>query len=479
MKEIFVERRNNILRIAIRNKGILEECIVEEENQGPLIGEIYKGRVKNIIPATNSIFVDIGLSKEAYLYYSNELKENGIKKGDEIIVEVIKEPLNDKGPKVTTKFSIPSKYIVLESFGEGIEFSKRFKDEVKEELIRAELEEIPKVKLIMRTESANVSIEELKVERKLLLKEYEEIMRRMNFSTKLGKPYGDNLALNKVLRDKVGTEPIKIVLDDVDDFEFAKGYLKEQENIIVKIFNDTRGLFDTYGIEKELLKLRHNKVTLHCGGSIVIDKTEAMYVVDVNTGKNIKERNFEKTILETNLEAAKEIGRQILLRNMSGIIVIDFIDLRDKSHKSLVLKELKEALKEDGGNVKIFPFTELNLVQIARKRRGKSVYEYMEEKCPLCNGMGRLIKLSYLEGLIHNDIKRLSSENGIKDFLIELDENYKEKVNGDLVSFLRNIDGLDKEIYLNYVNGIEGYKIEPLIFKNQKTNLEKYLIKLD
>ena len=122
---------------------------------------------------------------------------------------------------------------------------------------------------------------------------------------------------------------------------------------------------------------------------------------------------------------------------MSGIIVIDFIDLRDKSHKSLVLKELKEALKEDGGNVKIFPFTELNLVQIARKRRGKSVYEYMEENCPLCNGMGRLIKLSYLEGLIHNDIKRLSSENGIKDFLIELDENYKDKVSGDLISFLR------------------------------------------
>lgn len=370
MKEIFVERRNNILRIAIRNKGILKECIVEEENKGPLIGEIYKGRVKNIIPATNSIFVDIGLDKEAYLYYSNELKESGIKKGDEIIVEVIKELLNDKGPKVTTKFSIPSKYIVLESCGEGMEFSKRFKDEVKEELIRAELDEIPGVKLIMRTESANVSIEELKVEKNLLLKEYEEIMRRMKFSTNLGKLYGDNLALNKVLRDKVGTEPIKIVLDDVDDFEFAKNYLKDQENITIKIFNDTRGLFDTYGIEKELLKLRHNKVALHCGGSIVIDKTEAMYVVDVNTGKNIKERNFEKTILETNLEAAKEIGRQILLRNMSGIIVIDFIDLRDKSHKSLVLKELKEALKEDGGNVKIFPFTELNLVQIARKRRG-------------------------------------------------------------------------------------------------------------
>ncbi|MBD7910640.1 Rne/Rng family ribonuclease [Clostridium cibarium] len=479
MREIFIERREKKLRIGIKNKGILEECIVDEESNGPSIGEIYKGRVKNIIPATNSIFVDIGLEKEGYLYYSNELKSKGIKKGDEILVEILKEPLNEKGAKLTTKVGIPSKYMVLESTESGIEFSKRFKDEVKKELILAELKEVKGGKLIIRTEAANVSIEELKHERKLLEKEYEEINRRMNYSTKLGKLYGDNLAINKILRDKVGIEPVKIIVDNKGDFDFVEDYLKEEENVKLELFDDSKRLFDYYDIEKELLKLRHNKVVLPCGGSIVIDRTEAMYVIDVNTGKNIKERSFEKTILDTNIEAAREIGKQILLRNLSGIIVIDFIDLRDKSHKSIVMKELKEALKEDGGNHKIFPFTELNLVQISRKRVGKSIYEYMEEQCPLCLGSGALLKLSYLEGLINNEITRYHNENGINDFFIEVDETYKDNIREDIVSFLNNIDGLDKEIYINYVSGIEGYRVEPLIFKNQKKNIEQYLIKIE
>lgn len=478
MKEIFIERRRNVLRIAIKNNGLLQECVVEEESNGPVIGEIYKGRVRNIIPATNSIFVDMGLDKDGYLYYSNELKAQGIKKGDEVIVEIIKEPLNEKGAKITKKYSIPSKYLVLEAEGEGIEFSKRFKDEVKKELLLAELSEVKNAKLIVRTEAGNISIEELQHEKKLLEKEFEEIQRVMKYSSMLGKIYGENLALSKVFRDKIGIEPAKIYLDSEEDFDFAKKYLNDDENVEIKFYDDIRGLFDEYGIEKELLKLRHNKVVLPCGGSIVIDKTEAMHVIDVNTGKNIKERNFEKTILETNIEAAKEIGRQILLRNLSGIIVIDFIDLRDKSHKNLVMKELKEALKEDGGNVKIFPFTELNLVQIARKRIGKSIYEYMEETCNLCSGTGRILKLSYLEGLINNELMRYSNENGIKDFHIEVDDHYKAAIKGDLLSFLKNIDALDKGIYIDYINGMEGYRIEPILFKNQKKNLSKLLIKL-
>lgn len=477
MKEIFIERRENILRIAIRQNGKLQECIVEEENGEPVIGEIYKGRVKNIVSATNSIFVDLGLNKEGYLYYSNELKARGIKKGEEIIVEILKEPINDKGAKISVKFGIPSKYLVLESDGYGIEFSKRFKDEVKKELILAELEEIENGKLIVRTEAANVSIEELKHERKVLLNEYEDIQRKAKYSSNLGKLYGENLSLIKVLRDKISVDPVKVILDNKEDYEFAKNYLKDDESAKIILYTDNRALFDAYEIEKELLKLRHNKVVLPCGGSIVIDKTEAMYVVDVNTGKNIKERNFEKTILETNVEAAKEIGRQILLRNLSGIIVIDFIDLRDKAHKSIVMRELKEALKDDGGNVKIFPFTELNLVQIARKRIGKSVYEYMEESCTLCKGSGRLLKLSYLEGLIRNEILRFYSENGINDFFIEINKTYEDMIKGDMLSFLKEIDGLDKGIYLNYIDEVEGYTLEPLIFKNQKANVSKYLIK--
>lgn len=479
MKEILVERREKLLRIAIRNKSKLKEVIVEEISNEPVIGEIYKGRIKNIVPGANSIFVDIGLEKEAYLYYSNELKASGIKKGDNVIVEVIKEPIDNKGAKVTVNYSIPSKYLVLESKGKGIEFSKRFKDDVKKELLKAEIKEVKDAKLIVRTEAANVSLEEIEIERQMLIQEYESIKNKMNYSTKLGKVYGYNVTLNKVLRDNIGMEPVKIILNDKQDYDYAKDYLKNQENASIKLYDESRNLFESYDIEKELIKLRHNKVILPCGGSIVIDKTEAMYVIDVNTGKNIKERNFEKTILDTNIEAAKEIGKQILLRNLSGIIVIDFIDQREKANKSIVLKELKEALKDDIGNIKVFPFTELNLVQISRKRRGKSVYEYMEERCPLCNGVGNLLKLSYIEELICNEIDRYSSENGINEFLIELDEVYEKQVKEDIVDFLKNIHGLDKEIYINYVHGIDGYRVEPLIFQNQKKNIESYKINIE
>ncbi|MGL5150270.1 MAG: Rne/Rng family ribonuclease [Clostridium sp.] len=476
MKEIFIEGRGNGVRVAIKNKGKLEECLVEEKTELPQIGEIYKGRVKNILPSINSVFVDIGLEKEGYLYYSNELKNQGIKKGDEILVEIIKEPLGDKGAKLTTKVNIPSKYVVLEIGGSGIEFSKRFKDDVKKELILAEVEEIDKCKLIIRTEGANADINELKREKDALLKEYNDILRKMQFSTKIGKLYGDNLTLNKVLRDKIGNEEAKIIIDNDEDFLFAKNVLRGNLEIEFVLYKDKRGLFEFYGLEKELLKLRHNKVALPCGGNIVIDKTEAMYVIDVNSGKNIKERSFEKTILNTNIEAAREIGRQILLRNLSGIIVIDFIDLREKSGKNIVMKELKDALRNDGGNVKIFPFTELDLVQIARKRVGKSIYDVMEEECNVCKSQGRILRLSYVEKLIKDEIIKYNNENSIESFFIQLDEIYREMVKGDLFNFLTNINGLNKEIYLNFMQGIEGYKIEPLIFNSQKESIEEFKI---
>lgn len=478
MREIIVERRENTVRIAIKNKGKLQEVIVEEEQKGPVIGEIYKGKVKNIVLATNAIFIDIGSNRDAYLYFSNDLKQQSIKKGDEIIVEIIKEPLNEKGAKVTTNYSLPSKYLILESKGRGIEFSKRFKDDIKKELILAELKEIEDGKLIVRTDAANVSIEELEHEKKILQHEYSEIKRIQTYSNTIGKIYGDNLAISKVLRDKIGLDPVKIILDDEKDYSFVNEYLKQEENVNIQLYQGDVALFDNYDIDRDLIKLRHNKVALTCGGSIIIEKTEALYTIDVNTGKNVKERNFEKTILETNLEAAKEIGKQILLRNLSGIIIIDFIDSREKSHKNQIMRVLKEALSEDVGNIKIFPFTELNLVQISRKRRGKSSYEYMEEMCKCCRGAGRVFKLSYIEELIHNEILRYSNENGINEFLIELEEMYKEKVIGDLVSFLNNIGALDKEIYINYVSGIEGYRVEPLIFQNQKSNVEKYKVSI-
>lgn len=476
LKEIFIERREKILRIAIKSNKELIESIVEENNNEPVIGEIYKGRIKNILPAINSIFIDLGLEKEGYMYYSDDLKAKGLKKGEEILVEVIKEPLNDKGAKLSPKVSIPGKYVVLNCYGKGIEFSKRIENEDKKKEILNNIKPLENACITVRTEGANVNLEILKKEINKLCEEFENIDKKMKHSLGVKKLYGEDLSLSKLLLNFNEEEKIKIYVHDEADFEKINHFIKGQENFKVEKYEGYRSLFDFYGLEKELLKLRHNKVNLPCGGYIVIDRTEAMHVIDVNSGKNIKERSFNKTILETNLEAAKEIGKQIRLRNLSGIIVIDFIDMRDKSQKETVMEALKDSLKLDKGNAKIFPFTQLDLVQIARKRQGKSVYEYMEEKCTLCKGRGIVLKLSYIESLIKNEIIRIREENSINCFHIEVDSVYKDKIKENLFDFMKEIDGLDKEIYLTYVDNIEGYKVEPLIFQGQKDNLKDYKV---
>lgn len=478
MKEIFIERREKVLRIAVKSNNELIESIVEENNNKPVIGEIYKGRIKNILPAINSIFIDLGLDKEGYMYYSEELKEKGIKKGQEILVEVIKEPINDKGAKLSSKVSIPGKYVVLNCYETGIEFSKRIEDEEKKKEIRGNISSLEDAGITIRTEGANVTLEVLKNEINKLYEEFKDIDKKMKHSIGEKKLFGEDLSLFKLLMNFNEEEIIKIYVNDDMDLEKILHFIKGQENFKVEKYDGYRSLFDFYNLEKELLKLRHNKVNLPCGGYIVIDKTEAMYVIDVNSGKNIKEKSFNKTILETNLEAAKEIGKQIRLRNLSGIIVIDFIDMRDKGQKEIVMDSLKESLRSDKGNVKIFPFTQLDLVQIARKRQGKSVYEYMEENCDLCKGRGMILKLSYIEGLIKNEIIRMKEENSINSFHIQLDNIYKDRIKENLFDFVKEIDGLDKEIYLTYVDNIEGYKIEPLLFQGQKDNLKDYLIQL-
>lgn len=474
MREIFVDRDESLLRIAIKDNGVLSEFLYEENSLEPTIGEIYKGRVKNIIPGINSIFIDIGLKKEAYMYYSNDIKEKGIKKGDEVLVEIIKEPLNNKGAKVTRNISIPGRFMVLTKGETEINFSKRISKEEDKIRVKNIINEIEGYSITIRTEGVKASDLELLEEKEALLNEIKNLENILKHRLTLGKVYGDNIILNKILRENSDKE-CKMIFNKEEDLLEVKESLKDSK-IKLEEYKGIRGFFDFYGIEKEILKLRHKKVNLNCGGNIVIDKTEAMYVIDINTAKNIKGRNFNKTILETNLEAAKEIGRQIRLRNLSGIIVVDFIDMRDYSQKAVVMEALKKALEDDKGNSRIFPFTELDLIQISRKRRGKSIYEYLEEPCRKCNGEGHVLKLSYIENLINNEIIKGKKENSINSFYIELDKNYEAMIKEDVIGFLQNIDGLDKEIYVKYVDGMEGYKIEPIIFNSQKEHVTKYKI---
>lgn len=475
MREIFVEKRESLIRIAVKEDGELMECLVEEDSIEPQIGEVYKARVKNIIPGINSVFLDIGLEKEAYMYYSEELKSLGIKKGQDLLVEVLKESLGNKGAKVSNKVTVLGKFIVLTIGDEGITLSKRISDVEQKRRLTTLITPIRGIGIVFRTEAEFATDEELKEELEYLLNKRDEMERKLKYSKSIGKVKSNSLITR--FFEELSNKKTKVIVDSLEFLELIKSLINDKENFEFNLYEGTRTLFDYSGIEKEIIKLRHKKVNIPCGGYIVIDKTEAMYVIDVNSGKNTKGRDFNKTIMQTNLEAAKEVGRQIRLRNLSGIIVVDFIDMRDEKQKIPVLKELKKSLEADKGNVKIFSFTELDLIQISRKRRGKSIYEYLEEPCIKCKSNGFLLKLSYIETLIRNEIIKCSNENSIKDFYIEIDKNYEENVKGDLFKFLKSIDGLDKEIYLNFVNDIEGYKVEPLIFSNQKENYQKYKIK--
>lgn len=475
MREIFVEKRESLIRIAVKEEGELMECLVEEDSIEPQIGEVYKARVKNIIPGINSVFLDIGLEKEAYMYYSEELRRLGIKKGQDLLVEVLKESLGNKGAKVSNKVTVLGKFIVLTIGDEGITLSKRISDVEQKRRLTTLITPIRGIGIVFRTEAEFATDEELKEELEYLLNKRDEMERKLKYSKSIGKVKSNSLITR--FFEELSNKKTKVIVDSLEFLELIKSLINDKENFEFNLYEGTRTLFDYSGIEKEIIKLRHKKVNIPCGGYIVIDKTEAMYVIDVNSGKNTKGRDFNKTIMQTNLEAAKEVGRQIRLRNLSGIIVVDFIDMRDEKQKIPVLKELKKSLEADKGNVKIFSFTELDLIQISRKRRGKSIYEYLEEPCIKCKSNGFLLKLSYIETLIRNEIIKCSNENSIKDFYIEIDKNYEENVKGDLFKFLKSIDGLDKEIYLNFVNDIEGYKVEPLIFSNQKENYQKYKIK--
>ncbi|MBQ5695190.1 MAG: Rne/Rng family ribonuclease [Clostridium sp.] len=475
MREIFIEKRENLTRIAVKENDELMECLVEEDSIEPQIGEVYKGRVKNIIPGINSVFLDIGLEKEAYMYYSEELKKIGIKKGQEILVEVLKEPLGNKGAKVSNKITILGKLMVLTLGDEGISISKRISDIDQKRRLTTLVTPIRGIGIVFRTEAETATDEDISEELNYLLSKKDEMERKLKYSKNIGKIKSNSLVTR--FFEEIDSRRTRIVVDNYELLEYIKGLVNSKKDIEIKLYDNKRTLFDYSGIEKEIIKLRHKKVNTPCGGYIVIDKTEAMYVIDVNSGKNTKGRDFNKTIMQTNLEAAKEIGRQIRLRNLSGIIVVDFIDMRDEKQKAPVIKELKKALEADKGNVKIFPFTELDLIQISRKRRGKSIYEYLEEPCKKCKSNGFLLKLSYIENLIRNEIIKCYNENSISDFYIEVDKNYEEDIKVDLLKFLKNIDALDKEIYLKFVNDIEGYRVKPLIFANQKENCQMYKIK--
>ena len=478
MKEIFIERDKKLLRIAVKDNDKLKECYVEEEDNKPRVGEIYKGIVRNIVPAIKCVFIDIGYDKNCYMNLETKTDQYKLKKGDEILVEILKEDIDKKGPKVTNKISIPGTFVVLTASHNKVDISSKIKNnnfinELTKLIIKSE-----DIGVVIRTKAENGSIEEINSEIRELQEAYVEIITRFKYTNKLGLLYSDEGILSRTFRNLVDEDHMRVFLNNEEDYLYCKKNLEKRKDKIysIELYNGTLSLFDYYNIEKEILALRNNKINLPSGGNIVIENTEAMHVIDVNSAKSTKLHNIKETALNTNLEAARVIVEQIRLRNIGGIVLVDFIDMRDEKDKILVSRALKEGFKDDKNNPKVYPFTELNLVQIARKRYGKSIYDYILEQCGTCKGKGNKIKLSYLSNIIKSKINRIKEEQGVRDIYIELDAIYEKEIKNDVLGFITAIGSLEKNIYVNFLAHLEGFRVEPLIFANQVRNLEVFKI---
>lgn len=474
MKEIFIERHEKIVRIAVKTNGQLSECYIEEENNEPKVSNIYKGVVQNIVPSIKSAFIDIGTKKNAYMYLKGDL--NTLKKGQEVLVEVIKEQSGKKGAKVTENVNFPGNYVVLSNGHKEIRFSPKIRDDKFKENAMINIHKPENIGVVIRTSAYGIQIDEINREIQTIYSIYENVAKKFTYSKNIGLLYDNDGIIGNILKG-LKHENYKVIVNNLKDFNFCKEILEYKfEKVNLEIYEDAISLFNYFGIEKEILSLRNNKVNLPSGGNIVIEKTEAMHVIDVNSAKNTKNSSMKKTVFETNLEAAEIIADQIKLRNISGIVVVDFIDMKEIEEKKTIIEELKKHFKNDKNKVSIYDFTELNLVQIARRRSGKSIFEYIFENCTSCNGKGVKVKLSYIETMIQNNIERLKVEQDVKNIYIEINDIYKNEIKSDILSFVKNIHGLDKNIYINYVHGIDTFKIEPLIFNSQIKNLHIYKV---
>ncbi len=411
MIEIYIDSSPYLNRIAILKNNKLREFYIDKKNDIPKKDEIYKGVVKELSRGLKCAFLDIGNLKKAYLYLQDT--NMNIKKGDEILVQVQKVEKDGKKAKVTTNIILTGEKILLNNSSVS-SISKNYSDRKLGQKVLSKLKKPDKIGVVLRTHSSLFSLEEIQEEIDILYEDYTNLNKKLIYNKKPALLYDNNGILGKVIRDNINSGLYKIIVDDEDMKLKAQQVLDKYKHNAVDIEvydNKEIHLFKYYGFEKILSNLCKNTVTLDCGGEIVINKTEAMYVIDVNSKKNIKERDLINTIHKTNLEAAEEIAKQICLRNLNGIILVDFIDDGDNDRRLEIMNRVDTNLKDGKGKYTIFPFTDLNIMQITRKDAGFGINEFLGLRCPCCNMVQyNILNEKYLMHQIYVELKKIEGK---------------------------------------------------------------------
>ncbi|MEI9999959.1 MAG: Rne/Rng family ribonuclease, partial [Verrucomicrobiota bacterium] len=420
-KEIIISCERLERRVAVLEGGRLEEFSIERESDRQISGSIYKGKVKNLEPGLKAMFVDIGLDKNAFLHYwdaipsvdagietidrggkqrktQKKITANDIPKiyppGSDIIVQVTKGPIGTKGPRITTNISLAGRYLVLMPFSDQSGISRKIEDPKERQRLRRILQEldIPDgMAVIIRTvgegQKARFFVRDLHV----LLEQWKKISGDLETARAPKLLLAEPDLIERTVRDFLTDEVDRIVVDDVDATNRMKdlvGVISKRSQKKIRHYADAVPIFERFNVDKQIDSALRRQVWLPCGGYLVIDETEALVAIDVNTGRNKGGKDQDKTILQTNLEAAEEIARQLRLRNIGGLIVLDYIDMRNQRDQKQVLQAFKEHIKRDKARTHILPISQLGLMEMTRQRVQESISRAVYMECPSCKGKG-------------------------------------------------------------------------------------------
>ena len=444
-EELLINVTPRETRVALVENGMLQEVHIERAARRGWYGNVYKGRVVRVLPGMQAAFVEIGLERTAFLHASDIVRAAPaeveaevaavtlqttppiaelVREGQDIVVQVIKDPIGSKGARLTTQVSIPSRYLVLLPGSRTQGVSARIEDEDE----RARLKAIVQVHserngcgYIVRTNAEGQSADALAEDVEYLDKAWSQLTAKAS-PAKVGERLYEDLSLPlRAVRDLMRANIEKVRVDSRETYEktiaFAQTFMPEMLDRI-EHYPGERPLFDLYGVEDEIHKALKHEVPLKSGGYLIIDQTEAMTTVDVNTGGYLGHRNLEETVYRTNLEAAQTVARQLRLRNLGGIIIIDFIDMEDDEHKRQVLRTLEKGLERDHAKTTVYAMSPLGLVEMTRKRTTESLARQLTETCPECGGRGAIKTAETVCYEIFREITRAVRQFDAKKLLV-------------------------------------------------------------
>ena len=512
-KEMIISDDEYETRCAVLEDGVLTEIDIERKNNEHTLNNTYKGRVENVLPGMQIAFVNIGLERHAFLHISDiirdldddrsnedsaklDLNRNStdspkpgrgysysisdlIHPNQEILVQVGKEPIGTKGPRVTTCVTLPGRYVVYLPTASNIGVSRRIESAEERQRLREIAEAIRadvEGGFIIRTSAEGKSEADFAAEIQYLVGQWKRIVKRAEDIPAPSLVHKEHSFIIRVIRDSFTSEVTQVVIDSKEQYQEAIDYLSSSGSELrsqVKLYNKSTPIFESYGIDKELKKALSEKIWLKCGGHLIIQQTEAMVSIDVNTGKFVGKKDPDNTILSANLEAVEEVVRQIRLRDLGGIIVIDFIDMDDPEHRRMVYKLLQQALDKDRARTNLLHISELGLVEMTRQRTRPSLATVLTESCPYCDGHGSVLSTDTIMIDLLRSIKKAHRKSRKRSLRVVANEQIVSHLLDDKASKLGQLEkSMNLQVRLQGDADIhlEDYQIFP-----EDSNREIYL----